>query len=135
MADEVMYEMSRRLRYIPRGYVPIFYKTGEVIALLSEEQYRKLIPFTYSELLELLDEFIRRRVAEEILVLERRWVAQRSLIGFSLCAMILAISVILSSFSFLALNIPEVGVAFLYSAIAALGGMVFISYRTKKERI
>jgi hypothetical protein len=138
MAEEVIHEreMQRILRYTPRGYVPIFYKTGEMIGFLNEEQCRKLIaPFIYSELLKPLDELIRRRVTEEISVLERRWAAQRSLIGVSLCAMILAVSVILSSLSFFAFNIPEIGVTFLYGAVVALGGMVFIWYRAKKERI
>jgi hypothetical protein len=127
-------ELELIFRRIPKGIVPISYRSGELLAWIPEEHLRKLIRDTiYSELAPVIDVLVSRRLNQRISQIQKRQIAQTNLVGLGLCSMILVISVMLSALSFLAYNASGVGTAFLYAAVAALGGVAFISYRGAKE--
>jgi len=54
------------------------------------------------------------------------------LVGMALCALVMITSIVLSILSFLVWGAPSIGITFLYSAIAGIGGTVFIAYKKAK---
>jgi len=136
LAHQKMEEGRKTFAPIPEGIIPVFFKSNGMIALVPEERIRRLIlQSIYDEMLRNLAPLVQREVNEQMALLRDSWLAQRSLIGISLTTILLAIGVVLSTLSFVVFDLPDMGILFVYAAIAALGGMLFILYRSKRERM
>lgn len=124
------------LSYVPENYVPVFIErergllwidkkyVEDIISQNINKELRKWFPYIIA--------MVNRRVNRLISSLKPRYYADYNLIGALLCGLLLAVSAGLSTIFFL-LNLPDIAMSYIYSAIASLGGLIFTLYRGKKK--
>ena len=90
---------------------------------IPKDQFQKLILPYLAEMYEVLRKEVDDMINEKKLTLEDQ---QKRHIGFILLTILFSVSIILSTLSYFLFNMPEMGILFLYGAIASIGGIIFV---------
>lgn len=133
MANERLLQEEKRR--IPEGFIPVMLSEKRGLYLVPREQLENLLirSIMSPELIGIIDRLISSRINEQVSSLRRKWLGQRYLTSIALLTILMVTSVILSTLGFLVFNVSDVGLLFSYSAIASLGGIIFVCYRERKE--